>query len=109
MDRLDYFYTRYIQTLKLSVMPLLDLYAGVNFLTLDECNFLSVTALMGELCEVFIAKSYGRVENKLVQIRSNHQGGFVCSQTLLNEKCLFVEKPYSVLRFIIIHKLLNFG
>uniref|UniRef100_A0A914X5E6 PAZ domain-containing protein n=1 Tax=Plectus sambesii TaxID=2011161 RepID=A0A914X5E6_9BILA len=52
-DRLDYFFTRYLGTLRLQQMPIIDLYSGVDFMSLDNINFLKIETLIAQVCEVF--------------------------------------------------------
>lgn len=51
--RLDYFFTRYLSTMKVYSMPLLDCFNGIQFLSLDSTNFLRVETLISEILEVF--------------------------------------------------------
>jgi hypothetical protein len=52
-DRLDYFFTRYLGTLRLQQMPIIDMYAGVDYMSLDNVNFLKIETLIAQVCEVY--------------------------------------------------------
>ncbi|VDK88516.1 unnamed protein product [Litomosoides sigmodontis] len=52
-DRLEYFFSRYLPQLRLHRMPLLDVFCGVDYLSLDSINYLRIENLLGDLVESF--------------------------------------------------------
>ncbi|KAM3718093.1 Vacuolar fusion protein [Dirofilaria immitis] len=52
-DRLEYFFSRYLPQLRLHRMPLLDVFCGVDYLSLDSVNYLRIENLLDDLVESF--------------------------------------------------------
>ncbi|KAL3984745.1 hypothetical protein ACH3XW_35795 [Acanthocheilonema viteae] len=52
-DRLEYFFSRYLPQLRLHRMPLLDVFCGVDYLSLDSINYLRVENFLDDLVETF--------------------------------------------------------
>lgn len=48
-QRLDHFYTKYLQTLKLSQCDLLDIFNGIHFLPLDKNTYLRIQCFINRL------------------------------------------------------------
>uniref|UniRef100_A0A158Q6Y8 Intu_longin_1 domain-containing protein n=1 Tax=Elaeophora elaphi TaxID=1147741 RepID=A0A158Q6Y8_9BILA len=52
-DRLEYFFSRYLPQLRLHRMPLLDVFCGIDYLSLDSTNYLRIENLLDDLVETF--------------------------------------------------------
>ncbi|XP_033735365.1 vacuolar fusion protein CCZ1 homolog [Pecten maximus] len=56
--RLDHFYTRYLQTLKLGSADILDIFCGIHFMPLDKNTYLRVQCFINLLEAMFPAVKY---------------------------------------------------
>lgn len=56
--RLDHFYTRYLQTLRLSSADILDVFCGIHFMPLDKNTYLRVQCFINLLEATFPAVKY---------------------------------------------------
>ncbi|TKR70292.1 hypothetical protein L596_022334 [Steinernema carpocapsae] len=67
-DRLNYFFSRYLSLLKVNQMPLVDYFAGVDFLQLEPVDFLRVETLTAQVQEAFpqIEKVMFLYQNRLM-------------------------------------------
>ncbi|VDP12402.1 unnamed protein product [Onchocerca flexuosa] len=67
-DRLEYFFSRYLPQLRLHRMPLLDVFCGVDYLSLDSINYLRIENLLDDLVETFpqISKTVFFYQERLI-------------------------------------------
>ncbi|CAG9537952.1 unnamed protein product [Cercopithifilaria johnstoni] len=67
-DHLEYFFSRYLPQLRLHRMPLLDVFCGVNYLSLDGINYLRIENLLDDLVETFpqISKTIFFYQERLI-------------------------------------------
>ncbi|VDK61920.1 unnamed protein product [Onchocerca ochengi] len=67
-DRLEYFFSRYLPQLRLHRMPLLDVFCGVDYLSLDSINYLRIENLLDDLGETFpqISKTVFFYQERLI-------------------------------------------
>ncbi|XP_013403432.1 vacuolar fusion protein CCZ1 homolog [Lingula anatina] len=57
-QRLDHFFSRYLQTLKLNQSDILDVYCGIHFLPLDKNTYLKIQCLINLLEATFLQVKY---------------------------------------------------
>uniref|UniRef100_A0A915PS22 CCZ1/INTU/HSP4 first Longin domain-containing protein n=1 Tax=Setaria digitata TaxID=48799 RepID=A0A915PS22_9BILA len=67
-DRLEYFFSRYLPQLRLHRMPLLDVFCGVDYLSLDSTSYLRIENLLDDLTENFpqISKTVFFYQERLI-------------------------------------------
>ncbi|VDM07824.1 unnamed protein product [Wuchereria bancrofti] len=67
-NRLEYFFSRYLPQLRLHRMPLLDVFCGVDYLSLDSINYLRIENLLDDLVETFpqISKTVFFYQERLI-------------------------------------------
>uniref|UniRef100_A0A1I7W232 Vacuolar fusion protein CCZ1 homolog n=1 Tax=Loa loa TaxID=7209 RepID=A0A1I7W232_LOALO len=67
-DRLEYFFSRYLPQLRLHRMPLLDVFCGIDYLSLDSISYLRIANLLDDLMETFpqISKTIFFYQERLI-------------------------------------------